>query len=90
MQLQITKFRFSIQKWNAAIIKILKYENDFGTEVWQQKICKDFQDCANEILKCLEHEYLKKTEENLMENWSLAILIPAVMYKFENVPKDLG
>ena len=24
-----------------------------------------------------------------MENWSLAILIPAVMYKFENVPKDL-
>ena len=35
MQLQITKFRFSIQKWNAAIIKILKYENDFGTEAWQ-------------------------------------------------------
>lgn len=54
-----------------------------------QKICKDFQDCANEILKCLEHQYFKKTEENLMENWSLAILIPAVMYKFENVPKDL-
>lgn len=56
---------------------------------WTQKTCKDFQDCANEILKCLEHEYLNKSEENLMENWSLAILMPAVMYKFENVPKGL-
>ena len=23
-----------------------------------------------------------------MENWSLAILMPAIMYKFENVPKS--
>ena len=45
MQLQITKFRFSIQRWNAAIIKNLKYENDFRTEAWEgvRKPVKIFQ-----------------------------------------------
>lgn len=44
----------------------------------------------SESLKCLEHEDLKKSEENVMQNWTLTIVLSAVMYKVKNVPEELG
>lgn len=74
--------------------------NNKNSKIWEwlwngglersKKRCKDFEECANENLKCLEHKDLKENEENLIEIWSLAILLPVVMYKVENVPKELG